>query len=266
MNANPFTLGHRALVEKAAKRCDHLLVFVVEEDASVFPFQLRLRLVREGVADLAAAPAKVSVLPGGPYMVTRASFPAYFTGEADHARVHAALDATIFAEKIAPVFGIDRRFVGSEPYCAVTSAYNDTLLAVLPPRGVRVEIMERASTCASGLPEKKIMAEEGGGADIQTSAANPASNSAPESPEYRGAGQTCPAEAQAADSGTASTGGNACEAISASRVRALMREADYAEHPERFAGLLASSTLKAVIGPEGREAARKLRERGESRH
>jgi [citrate (pro-3S)-lyase] ligase len=38
MNANPFTLGHRHLVEQAAARCDALHLFVVREDASFFPF------------------------------------------------------------------------------------------------------------------------------------------------------------------------------------------------------------------------------------
>ena len=34
MNANPFTLGHQYLVEKAAAACDTLHLFVVSEDAS----------------------------------------------------------------------------------------------------------------------------------------------------------------------------------------------------------------------------------------
>lgn len=34
MNANPFTLGHRWLVEQAARQCDWLHLFVVKEDAS----------------------------------------------------------------------------------------------------------------------------------------------------------------------------------------------------------------------------------------
>lgn len=34
MNCNPFTLGHRYLVETCAKKCDMLIVFVVQEDKS----------------------------------------------------------------------------------------------------------------------------------------------------------------------------------------------------------------------------------------
>ncbi|EFA28598.1 ABC transporter, ATP-binding protein, partial [Haemophilus influenzae HK1212] len=34
MNANPFTLGHRYLIEQALQQCDHLHLFIVGEDAS----------------------------------------------------------------------------------------------------------------------------------------------------------------------------------------------------------------------------------------
>ncbi len=140
MNANPFTLGHRALVEAALIRRPRTAVFVVEEDASSFPFADRFSLVQKGLTDLPGA----IVLPSGPYMVSRSSFPAYFTGKADHAAVHAALDATIFATLIAPGLGIGTRFIGSEPYCEVTSMYNQTLQTVLPRhKVVCVEIQRR---------------------------------------------------------------------------------------------------------------------------
>lgn len=43
MNANPFTYGHRYLVEEALKCYDYLIVFVVEEDKSELPFDDRVR-------------------------------------------------------------------------------------------------------------------------------------------------------------------------------------------------------------------------------
>ena len=52
MNANPFTLGHRYLVEQAAASVDLLHVFVVSEDASLVPFSVRRQLVADGCADL----------------------------------------------------------------------------------------------------------------------------------------------------------------------------------------------------------------------
>lgn len=133
MNANPFTLGHRFLVTRALELCGRVVVFVVEEDASTFPFPVRLRLVREGLADLPEA----FVLPAGPYMVSRASFPSYFTGKERHARAHAELDCTLFAKTIAPDLGIGLRAVGTEPYCPVTALYNEVMRRVLPQSGIQ---------------------------------------------------------------------------------------------------------------------------------
>ncbi len=53
MNANPFTLGHLYLAEYAAARCHILHVFVVEEDRSIFPFPIRLELVRPRIGAFA---------------------------------------------------------------------------------------------------------------------------------------------------------------------------------------------------------------------
>ena len=47
MNANPFTLGHLYLIEKAAAQSDLLHIFIVSEDVSLVPFQVRRRLVME---------------------------------------------------------------------------------------------------------------------------------------------------------------------------------------------------------------------------
>ncbi|MCL2122594.1 MAG: adenylyltransferase/cytidyltransferase family protein, partial [Desulfovibrionaceae bacterium] len=123
MNANPFTRGHLHLARTALQHCAYVYVFVVEEDASVFPFDVRLELVRQGLGQ----EPRAIVLPSGPYMVSRASFPAYFTGKAAHSRVHAELDSTVFAARIAGALDIGVRFVGREPSCAVTARYNVAL-------------------------------------------------------------------------------------------------------------------------------------------
>ncbi len=133
VNCNPFTRGHRSLVERAAAQCSLLYVFVVEEDKSAFPFEVRIRLVREGLADL----ANVAVLPSGPYMISLATFPAYFIKEQARAgEVCTDLDAVLFARRIAPALGIRRRFAGTEPSCAVTGAYNRIMASVLPAHGI----------------------------------------------------------------------------------------------------------------------------------
>ena len=127
VNANPFTLGHRYLVETAAAQVDALHVFVVSEDASLFPAGVRLRLVREGVEELALAD-RIAVHAGGRYIVSRATFPRYFIkGAAERAQAAAGLDLQLFRNHIAPALGITDRFVGSEPLSPVTDAYNDEM-------------------------------------------------------------------------------------------------------------------------------------------
>ena len=51
MNCNPFTIGHRYLIETAAKECDLLYIFVLSEDKSEFSFADRLEMVKRGTAD-----------------------------------------------------------------------------------------------------------------------------------------------------------------------------------------------------------------------
>lgn len=143
VNCNPFTKGHRYLVEYAAARCEILHIFVLEEDRSIFPFKVRLRLVQEGVADL----PNVRVSPGGNYIISAATFPTYFLKKEDDAvEIQARLDATLFAYKIAPLLSIKKRFVGSEPKCVVTNKYNQILHEILPEAGIELEEIPRHMT------------------------------------------------------------------------------------------------------------------------
>ena len=137
-HANPFTRGHRHLVEYAAARCPHLYVFVLSEETGDFPAADRLELVRRGTADL----PNVDVVPGGDYIISRATFPAYFLqGDPEQARCD--LELTLFGKRIAPALGITRRFVGQEPYSPVTARYNQRMQALLPQWGIRVEEIPR---------------------------------------------------------------------------------------------------------------------------
>ncbi|MFQ9472499.1 MAG: hypothetical protein ACLR0P_04575 [Oscillospiraceae bacterium] len=52
MNANPFTLGHRHLVERAARENDVVHLFVLSEEAGPIPSAVRRELVEQGVRDL----------------------------------------------------------------------------------------------------------------------------------------------------------------------------------------------------------------------
>lgn len=140
MNANPFTLGHRALVEYAAAHCDVLHLFVVEEDRSLFPTAARFRLVEEGTAEL----ANVRVHLSGPYMISSATFPTYFLKDGESAAaLQSELDVTLFASAIAPVLHITRRFAGEEPLDPVTSIYNSVMARILPRCGIEFVTIPR---------------------------------------------------------------------------------------------------------------------------
>jgi [citrate (pro-3S)-lyase] ligase len=128
VNGNPFTLGHLHLAETAARQVDHLYLFVVHEDRSVFPFAARVRLAREATAHL----PNVLVLETSRYAVSAGTFPSYFLKRLDDAALlQMQFDVRLFGSLLAPPFSVRARFVGDEPYCATTAAYNRTMAEVL---------------------------------------------------------------------------------------------------------------------------------------
>lgn len=138
MNCNPFTLGHRYLVETAAGMVSHLYIFVVEEDKSIFPFADRIELVRKGTDHL----KNVTVLPSGKFIISSLTFSDYFNKSSlQDAVIDTSMDVELFAEEIAPVLNIKVRFAGEEPLDKVTNQYNETMGKILPQHGIRfVEI------------------------------------------------------------------------------------------------------------------------------
>ena len=139
MNANPFTLGHQFLVETAAAACGTLHLFVVSEDASLVPFAVRKRLIREGTAHI----PNVILHDSGPYMISSATFPSYFLkDEASVITGHAKLDIQIFT-KIAGALGIAVRYVGEEPASEVTGIYNRIMTEELPKAGIACRVIPR---------------------------------------------------------------------------------------------------------------------------
>ena len=144
MNANPFTLGHRYLIEQAAANSSHVSVFVVAHDHAHFRFHDRLAMVTAGCRAI----KNVTVCSGDAYMVSGATFPHYFlpaTADTTLAGYQGELDATLFATRIAPALGITQRYVGEEPLSPVTAAYNKALQVTLPRYGLHVvEVARRA--------------------------------------------------------------------------------------------------------------------------
>lgn len=140
MNCNPFTLGHRFVIETAAEECDWVYIFVLSEDKSMFCADVRMELVKQGTADL----PNVTVLPTGPYLISSATFPTYFLKERDQAQaIQCRLDIAVFTKYFAPKFGITRRYVGTEPLSAMTDQYNHALMEHLPAAGIELRLVPR---------------------------------------------------------------------------------------------------------------------------
>ena len=143
MNCNPFTLGHRYLVQRAAEDCDHLYLFILSEDKSLFSAKDRLEMARLGTADL----PNVTVLPTGPYLISSATFPSYFLKDRDKAAAHCELDIAVFVRHYIPHFGITHRYVGTEPLSPLTEQYNRALREQLPIALIELPRLEQ-----EGLP------------------------------------------------------------------------------------------------------------------
>ncbi len=160
MNCNPFTKGHRYLIETAAKECDRLYVFVLSEDKSEFSAKDRMEMVKLGTADL----PNVTVLPTGPYLISSATFPTYFLKDRESAeQVHCLLDIEIFSHYYAPRFHITRRYVGTEPLSQMTNQYNSALKAHLPAKGIQlVEIprLEKENTPVSASAVRAALSQK----------------------------------------------------------------------------------------------------------
>lgn len=135
MNANPFTKGHRYLVEQAASQVDNLYVIVVKEDRSRFPYAERKAMIDAGCAGL----DNVVVCEGSDYAISAATFPTYFLKKLDDATdTQIALDLDLFVNHIAKPLGVTVRFAGSEPEDALTRRYNELMAEILPGTSVAV--------------------------------------------------------------------------------------------------------------------------------
>ena len=139
MNANPFTLGHRRLVEQATAENDWLHLFLLSEEAGPIPFAVRKKLVLEGTSDL----KNVVFHETGPYIISSATFPSYFLRDEDAAILaHAKLDLAVFG-KIAAVLGVTARYAGEEKSSHVTALYNESMAEMLPRQGIRFREVPR---------------------------------------------------------------------------------------------------------------------------
>lgn len=152
MHANPFTLGHRHLVERASRENDVVHLFLLSEEAGPIPFAVRRKLVQAGIRDL----TNVILQESGPYMISAATFPSYFMKDEDTViRAHAALDLEIFS-RIAAELGIQRRYVGCEPTSRVTGLYNRVMAARLPEYGLECCVIPRLEADGAVISASRV--------------------------------------------------------------------------------------------------------------
>lgn len=153
MNCNPFTKGHRYLIETSSKQVDYLYIFVVEEDRSQFPFKDRFELVKQGTSDL----ENVIVLPSGKFIISAHTFPEYFSKDTEsNAVIYPSKDIDLFSNSISPVLNIKKRFVAKEPFDMVTRQYNQTMKDILPKYGIQLIEYERYSVEGEIISATKV--------------------------------------------------------------------------------------------------------------
>ncbi|MBR6458415.1 MAG: triphosphoribosyl-dephospho-CoA synthase, partial [Bacteroidales bacterium] len=155
MNANPFTWGHRYLINQSLARfatpwpyskssissraqSRDLAIIPVREDVSLFTYEERREMIIKG------ADGDAEVLEGSAYQISAATFPTYFLKDlSDAAETQMRLDIDLFGRHIAPALGASIRFVGAEPSDPLTARYNQLLREILPRYNVMVEVIPR---------------------------------------------------------------------------------------------------------------------------
>ena len=155
MNCNPFTLGHRYLVESASRMVEHLFVIVVREDRSAFSYQERKAMVTAGTADL----KNVTVCDGSEYAISNTTFPTYFLKRlSDATDTQMLLDLDLFRRHIAPALGAKVRFVGTEPTDELTRRYNELMMESLgKDHVVQIPRLENGGVAVSASRVRRAM-------------------------------------------------------------------------------------------------------------
>lgn len=155
MNCNPFTLGHRYLIEQAAKQVERLYVMVVREDCSLFAYTERKAMVEQGVADI----ENVNVIDGSEYAISNTTFPTYFLKRlSDATDTQILLDLDLFRRHIAPALGAEVRFVGTEPTDELTRRYNELMMESLgKDHVVQIPRLENGGVAVSASRVRRAM-------------------------------------------------------------------------------------------------------------
>ncbi len=153
MNCNPFTYGHKYLIETARKQVGHLYILVVEEDLSDFKFEDRFEMIKLGVADIDG----VDVINSGKFVISTVTFPEYFSKDALKTQViDPSMDVEIFCNKIAPSLNVKTRFVGEEPLDNVTNQYNQKMMDILPNYDMELVVIKRKEVSGGVISASRV--------------------------------------------------------------------------------------------------------------
>ena len=154
-HCNPLTNGHLYLMEQALAQCDFLYVFILSEDKGMFPAADRIALVRQALKGREGC----AICPTDQYMISAATFPSYFLHDQAVVRKEwCEMDARMFACSIAPALGITVRFVGTEPFSPITSAYNSVLKEILPQNGISLAEIPRLTEDNTAISASAVRA------------------------------------------------------------------------------------------------------------
>lgn len=155
VNCNPITLGHLQLIESSAKKHHYFIVFVVEEDYSLFSFPERFSMVFLAVAHL----GNVIVLPSSKYMVSALTFPTYFLKtKEERNREYTLLDALLFKNYFMKELNISHRYLGTETD-PVMIEYNNALKEVLQDQVTISPRFEKNGKPISATTVRKLILE-----------------------------------------------------------------------------------------------------------
>ncbi len=153
VKCNPFHLGHRYLIEEAKSKVDFLIVFILEEEEFLFPFEERFQLIEEGIKDL----DNILVVPNGDFILSSKTFPQFYS-KADNRVVvlNAEYDAFVFAEYVAKVLHITHRFTGKNPKGKIEKVYYEAMRKILPQKGIIFEEIPRKEIEGEGVSSSKV--------------------------------------------------------------------------------------------------------------
>ena len=152
VNANPLTKGHLHLLKAAHDAEGALHILVVSTERSAFPYKNRQSIIEKATAHW----ENTVIHRAGDYIVSMATFPAYFTREEDVAKLQALLDVKVFCQYVVPALGITARYVGEEPYCPITHLYNEAMQECLPQEGVEFHIIPRIASHGKAISASRV--------------------------------------------------------------------------------------------------------------